>query len=252
MDVPFSLENETALITGGGTGLGRAIARCFVHVGAKVVITGRRLDVLQAAAAELGPRVTAISGDVSCLKNLPTLWQRAEAEAGPLSILVNNAGVHLKKPAEETTDTEFAAIQQVHLQAPFALSRLAAESMRGRNHGSILFISSMAGLFGIPKVAAYSAAKTAVIGLTRALAAEWSDQGIRINAIAPGWIETDFNRGILAADTNRRTKILSRTPMSRFGTPEDVGWAAVYLCSPAASFITGTVLPVDGGASVGF
>lgn len=249
---PFSLENESALITGGGTGLGLAMTRCFVQAGARVVITGRRSDVLANAVAEIGKRVIALPGNVSKLEELPVLWKEAEAKAGPISILVNNAGVHLKKPAGETTDAEFAAIQQVHLHGPFALARLAAESMRERGRGSIVFISSMAGLFGIPHVAAYSAAKTGVIGLTRALAAEWSAKGVRVNALAPGWIETDFNRGILAADGERRSKILGRTPMGCFGKPEDVGWAAVFLCSPAACFITGVVLPVDGGASIGF
>lgn len=249
---PFSLENETALITGGGTGLGLAMARCFVRAGAHVVITGRRPDVLSSAVAEIGTRATALPGDISRLETLPNLWQEAEAKAGPISILINNAGVHLKKPAAETTDAEFAAIQRVHVQGPFAMARLAAKSMHERGRGSIVLISSMAGLFGIPQVAAYSAAKTGVIGLTRALATEWSAKGVRVNAIAPGWIETDFNRGILATDTERRAKILNRTPMGCFGRPEDVGWAAVYLCSPAAHFITGTVLPVDGGASIGF
>lgn len=248
----FSLTNETALITGGGTGLGLAMARCFVEVGARVVITGRRADVLAGAVEKIGGNTTALPGDVSQIEKLPALWKEAEAKAGPISILINNAGVHLKKPAGETTDAEFAAIQQVHLQAPFALARLAAASMSEHGRGAILFISSMAGLFGIPQVAAYSAAKTGVIGLTRALAAEWSRKGIRINAIAPGWIETDFNRNILTADVERRSKILGRTPIGCFGKPEDVGWAAVYLCSPAARFITGVILPVDGGACIGF
>jgi gluconate 5-dehydrogenase len=252
MKRPFSLRNETALITGGGTGLGLAMARCFAQMGARVVIVGRRPDTLADAAEKIGEQATALTGDISQLEELPSLWREAEAKAGPVSILVNNAGVHLEKPAENTTDSEFAAIQQVHLEGPFALARLAAESMFKRRKGSIVFVSSMAGLFGIPQVAAYSAAKTGVIGLTRALAAEWSERGVRVNALAPGWIETDFNRGILEADPERRSKILGRTPMGRFGKPEDVGWAAVYLCSPAASFITGTVLPVDGGACIGF
>lgn len=250
MSAPFSLGNETAVITGGGSGLGLAMARCFREAGAKVAITGRREKLLADAAAEIG--AIAVPGDVAKIDELPALWARITEQAGPVSILVNNAGVHLKKPAAETTDTEFAAIQQVHLQGPFALARLAGASMAGRGRGSIVFISSMAGLFGIPQVAAYSAAKTAVIGLTRALAAEWSAQGVRVNAIAPGWIETDFNRDILAKDLPRRAKILGRTPMNRFGRAEDIGWAAVYLCSPAANFLTGVVLPVDGGASIGF
>ena len=118
--------------------------------------------------------------------------------------------------------------------------------------GSILFIASMASLFGIPKVVAYSAAKSAYLGMVRAMATELSPHGVRVNAIAPGWIETDMSRAAMKADPEREKKILSRTPMGCFGEPDDVGMAAVYLCSPAAKFITGVVLPVDGGVSIGF
>lgn len=249
---PFSLVNETALITGGGTGLGLAIARSFVQSGARVILTGRRYEVLEQAISELGKNASCLPGDITDLESLADLWKQAESAVGSISILVNNAGVHLKKPALETSLIEFASIQQVHLQAPFLLTRLAAESMCQRKHGSIVFVSSMAGLFGIPQVAAYSAAKAGIIGLTRALAAEWSSQGVRVNALAPGWIETDLNREVFARDPRRKARILDRTPMNCFGATEDIGWAATYLCSPAARFITGIVLPVDGGASIGF
>jgi len=250
MKNPFSLEGETALVTGGGTGLGLAMARCLKAAGATVAITGRRAEVLQVAAEEIG--VSALPGDVSNLAELPALWRKVEEMVGSPSILINNAGIHLKKSALDTTDEEFAAIQLTHLQASFALARLAATSMRARKAGNIIFISSMAGLFGIPQVAAYSAAKAGVVGLSRALAAELSGDGIRVNTIAPGWIETDFNKPVLAADPARKEKILKRTPMGRMGSPDDIGWAAVYLCSPAANFLTGVLLPVDGGASIGF
>jgi gluconate 5-dehydrogenase len=121
-----------------------------------------------------------------------------------------------------------------------------------RKHGSILFTASMASLFGLPLVLAYSAAKSAYLGMVRSLATEAGAFGIRVNAIAPGWIESDMLRKALTGDEQRSRKILSRTPMQRFGDPADIGWAAVYLCSPAARFVTGVVLPVDGGASIGF
>jgi len=124
--------------------------------------------------------------------------------------------------------------------------------MMERGHGNILFTASMASLFGIPYVVAYSAAKSAYLGLVRTLATEVSSHGVRVNAIAPGWIETPLFGRTVAGDPERSRRILQRTPMGRFGDPEDVGWAAVYLSSPAARFITGTVLTVDGGVSIGF
>jgi gluconate 5-dehydrogenase len=121
-----------------------------------------------------------------------------------------------------------------------------------RKHGNVLFMASMASLFGIPLVIAYSAAKSAMVGMIRTLATEVSQHGVRVNGIAPGWIETAMSKKALESDPTRKNKIIGRTPMARLGAPSDIGWAAVYLASPAAKFVTGTVLPVDGGASIGF
>jgi gluconate 5-dehydrogenase len=141
---------------------------------------------------------------------------------------------------------------QTHLVASFALTRAVLPEMIERRHGNILFISSMASLFGLPLVSAYSAAKAGHLGLVRSLATEVSPYGVRVNSIAPGWIESEMMRRALNGDAKRADKILGRTPMKRFGEPEDIGWAATYLCSQAAKFITGVVLPIDGGASIGF
>lgn len=248
----FSLEGEVAVVTGGGTGLGLAIASCLCKAGARVVITGRRKELLDSAVRELGSSAVALAADVSELATLPGLLRQVCSQVGPLTILVNNAGVHLKKPGLETTDSDFAAVIQIHLCASFSLCREAAKLMLPRQKGSILFVGSMSSLFGIPNVSAYSAAKAAVIGLTRSLATEWSPQGVRVNSIVPGWIDTGMAREALSKDTTRRDKILSRTPMQRLGDADDIGWAAVYLCSPAAKFITGCSLVIDGGASIGF
>jgi gluconate 5-dehydrogenase len=165
---------------------------------------------------------------------------------------VNNAGIHLKKSAVETTPAEFNAILQTHVVAAFGLTRGVLPGMIQRKHGNILFTASMASLFGIPLVVAYSAAKAAYLGMVRTLATEVSRHGVRVNAIAPGWIDSDMMRKALNEDSERANRILARTPMNRFGEAEDIGWAATYLCSPAARFVTGVVLPVDGGASIGF
>jgi NAD(P)-dependent dehydrogenase (short-subunit alcohol dehydrogenase family) len=245
----FSLEGRVAIVTGGGSGLGFGIACAIIAAGARVAITGRREDTLREAAAASGASyyVHDVADDAAA-----GFVQRVQEDLGPVSILVNNAGNHLKKPAIDTSDDEFRAVIDTHVTGGFRLSRAVLPGMLRSGKGSILFIASMASFLGIPQVAAYSAAKSALVGLVRSLAAEVSPGGVRVNAIAPGWIETPMLRRAIAGDGERRKKILSRTPMGRFGLASEVGDAAVYLCSDAASFVNGVVLPVDGGGSIGF
>jgi gluconate 5-dehydrogenase len=252
MENPFSLKGEIALITGGGSGLGMGIATCFIKSGARVVLVGRRAAVLEAAAKKLGRKALVEAHDITELDEAEHLIQRVNKRVGPISILVNNAGIHLKKTAVDTTPAEFNLVLQTHVVAAFSLTRAALPGMIKRKHGNVLFTASMAALFGVPYVSAYSAAKSAYLGLVRSLAAEVSPRGVRVNAIAPGWIESAMLRKALDNDPARKAKILERTPMNRFGKAEDIGWAATYLCSPAGKFVTGVVLPVDGGASIGF
>jgi NAD(P)-dependent dehydrogenase (short-subunit alcohol dehydrogenase family) len=252
MNSAFDLTGQTALITGGGTGLGLGMAKCFVASGARVVLVGRRKEELENACASLGKNAFALSGDVTKLETVPSLVDAAEKLAGPISILVNNAGVHLKKPAMETSDAEFANVIQTHVFGAFALTREVGKRMVARKSGSIIFTASMASLMGIPLVVAYSAAKSAYVGMVRTLSVELGPSGVRVNAIAPGWIASDMLEKALSGDPARKAKILGRTPMNKFGEPDDIGWAAVYLSSPAAKFVTGVVLPVDGGAAEAF
>lgn len=248
----FRLEGELALITGGGTGLGLATARCMVGAGARVVLTGRREDVLREAASGLGGRADYLASDVAKPGAAAELADAVAKRFGTPTILVNNAGIHLKKPAIETTEEELLRVLSTHVVGAHALTRAVAPAMIARRAGSILFMGSMASLFGIPLVVAYSAAKSAYLGMVRTLATELSPHGVRVNMIAPGWIETEMSRKAMQGDPQRERKILGRTPAGRFGEPVDVGMAAVYLCSRAAKFVTGAVLPVDGGASIGF
>jgi gluconate 5-dehydrogenase len=248
----FSLKGELALITGGGSGLGLGMARCFVKAGGRVVLVGRREAALKAAVEELGASASYEVHDVTRMDSASALVDRIAERVGPVSILVNNAGIHLKKAAVATTPEEFNAVLQTHVVAAFSLSRAVLPGMIERKHGAILFIASMTALIGMPLVVAYSAAKSAYIGMVRGLAAEVSKDGVRVNAIAPGWIESEMLRQALSGDPVRSQKILSRTPMGSFGALDDIGWTATFLCSPAARFITGVVLPVDGGASIGF
>ena len=205
-----------------------------------------------AATRALGESASFIVHDVTKLEAAPALVERISGATGPISILINNAGIHLKKPAVETTPEEFQKVLNTHIVGAHALTAAVAPGMMARQHGSILFTGSMASLFGIPLVIAYTAAKAAMVGMTKGYATEFSPHGVRVNCIAPGWIETEMSRQAMAGDPARKGKILGRTPMARFGAPADIGWAAVYLSSPAARFVTGVVLPVDGGVSVGF
>lgn len=248
----FSVKDQLAIVTGGGTGLGLAMTACLVSAGARVVITGRRTDVLQDAAERLGSSVSAENHDVTDLEGATTLLERIAQRHGPPTILVNNAGIHVKKSIEEHSIAEFHSILATHVEGAFAVTRATVPYMKRAGSGSVIFIASMSSLIGLPNVVAYSAAKAAYLGMVRSLATELGPMNIRVNAIAPGWIETPMLRQALSADPERTIKILSRTPQNRFGAPEDIGWAAVYLSSPAASFVNGVVLPVDGGASIGF
>jgi gluconate 5-dehydrogenase len=252
-NTPFTLAGETALITGGGTGLGFGIAQCLAAAGAKVVLVARRRPELEQAAAAIGAQASFVAHDITQLDRAGELVGAAAAVAGaPISILINNAGIHLKKPAAETSPAEFQSVLTTHVCAAQALTAAVLPGMLERGHGHILFTASMASFIGMPLVIAYSAAKSAYLGMVRSLAAEVSGRGVRVNAIAPGWIESPMLRKALDGDTVRTNKILGRTPMGRFGEPEDIGNAAVFLSSPAAKYITGVVLPVDGGASIGF
>jgi len=251
-DALVRLDGQVALITGGGSGIGYAIAQWLHHCGATVALIGRRKERVDAAAAELGERALGFAFDVTQLDQVNDLVREVGDTLGSPDILINNAGLHLKRSAIETTDREFREVMETHVDAGFALARALAPAMMERGRGSILFVASMASLFGIPNVAAYSAAKTAQVGLVRSLTAEFAHAGVRVNAIAPGWIETEMSKAALSQDAARYNRIIERTPMRRMGTPDEVGRVAAFLCSDAAAFVTGAVLPVDGGASIGF
>jgi NAD(P)-dependent dehydrogenase (short-subunit alcohol dehydrogenase family) len=251
MDV-FTLKNKLALITGGGTGLGKAIASCMVQAGAHVVILGRRRDILKSACSELGPQTSFFVYDVTHTKRIAAFVAQLKDSKGIPDIVVHNAGIHVKKPFHETTEKELSNMLQTHVIGAYALTRALLPDILKRASGHILFVTSMAALFGIPLVSAYAIAKSGLAGLVRSLATELSPHGVRVNAIAPGWINTDMTQKALQNDPQRKDKILSRTPMRKLGAPEDIGWAAVYLSSQAAKFITGQQLAVDGGMSIGF
>lgn len=223
----FSLKGEVAVVTGGGSGIGFAIGRAMHAAGARVFLVGRREGELAASAGSLGAGASFIVHDVTQVDLAGALFDRVAAEAGPVTCLVNNAGVHLKKPAVDTTPADFEAVFRTHVLGAHALTAAAAKGMIQRNSGCILFTASMASLFGIPLIIAYTAAKSAIAGMVKGYATEFSPHGVRVNAVAPGWIETEMSRKALAGDPARRDRILTRTPMGRLGEPLDIGWAAV-------------------------
>ena len=248
----FQLAGKRALITGGSRGLGFAMAKQFIAYGAEIIITGRNREQMEEACKALGEKCKGLIFDLQYISQIADFVSTAEKEHGAIDILINNAGIHLKKDALEVSDDEYEEVIRINQQAVFALSRECAKKMVARKKGVIIMISSMASQYGIPKVIAYTAAKSAVEGMTRGLAVELSPLGIRVNCIAPGFIETDMSAKALNNDKERKQKVLSRTPMGKLGKPEDVAHAAVYLASDAASYITGVILPVDGGNTIGF
>ena len=246
------LEGKRALVTGGGSGLGLAIAEVLAALGAEVIIVGRREEKLVEACARLGDKVSYRVFDLSSLSGIGDFVDELIAATGPLDILVNNAGINLKKEVLDVTDDDFASVVRTNQQAVFAMTRAVARTMVERGTGSIVMISSMAAIYGIPKVVAYTASKAAVEGMTRALTVELAPKGVRVNCVAPGFIETDMSARALNNDPERKNKVLSRTPMGYLGKPVDIGTAVAFLASDAAKYITGVVLPVDGGNSIGF
>lgn len=252
MNNVFRLDNEVVLITGGATGLGRGIAECMHSAGATVVIVGTREEVLAQAAQEIGSRCYYRRFDVTQTQQTTAFIEEINASIGDISVLVNNAGVHCKKPVEEMEDDDFRRLFDVHIMGAFALCRAVVPTMKKNGKGSIIMQSSMTGFIGQPYVVAYSCMKSGYLGMTRTLASELAGDGIRVNAIAPGWIDSPMLRKAIEGDDERKNKILERTPMKKFGRPEDIGYAAVYLASEAAAFVNGVTLPVDGGALIGF
>ncbi|HUF00704.1 MAG TPA: SDR family oxidoreductase [Anaerolineales bacterium] len=245
-------QSRVAIVTGGGSGLGLGIATKFTQHGIQAVIVGRDLEKLNAAKAQLGENVFPMVCDLSDLASIPALVENVIDQFARIDILVNNAGINMKKEFTEVTDDDFQSILTTNLCSVFALSREVVKHMLKQGSGTIINISSMAAQYGLPKVIAYSASKTAIDGMTRAMAVELSPKGIRVNAIAPGFIYTAMTDKSLNTDPERKAKAIGRIPLGYMGQPMDVGEAAFFLASEGAQYITGVVLPVDGGNSIGF
>ena len=245
--------NKIAIVTGGGSGIGLAIAEKFIQNNISTIILGRDQKKLDSAKQNLGDLCEAVQYDLNQLAGIPKLVTDINQRFGHIDVLINNAGINLKKEFTEVTDEEFQNIILTNVTSVFVLSREVVKCMLDKKNGGVIInISSMAAQYGLPKVIGYSAAKNAIDGMTRAMAVELSPRGIRVNAIAPGFIRTAMTEKAFTDDAERMNKALARTPMGKFGVPADIGDAALFLASDAAKYITGVILPVDGGNSVGF
>ena len=248
MTSTFDLTGSLAVVTGASRGIGAGIALGLARAGADGVggsRTGGDAEVAEAIRA-LGREYHSLSADLATLEGAHELVARLDELGRPVDILINNAGIAERAPAEEHTDRQWEHVVAVNLTAPFTLARELGARMLARGRGRIIFLASMMTFQGGRSVVSYAATKSGVAGVVHALANEWAGRGVNVNAIAPGYIETDLTSGS-HADPERRQAFIERIPAGRWGTPDDLAGAAVFLSSPAGSYVHGVVLPVDGG-----
>ncbi|CAN5294199.1 3-oxoacyl-ACP reductase FabG [soil metagenome] len=249
----FSLSGKIAIITGASKGIGRAIALAFAAAGGTVVLAARKPDALDRAAEELtrsGAAALGVSTDVSDPDQVSRLVERTVEAFGTVDILVNNAGAApFLSPVEEIRLDGFEKYFRVNFMGAVHCTRAVGPILLAKRSGCVLNISSVAAFVASPGLAYYASAKAALIGFTKTVAGEWASAGVRVNALAPGWIETEMNEGARAID-EFHSSVVRSIPLGRWGSAEEVAAAALFLCSPAASFITGAVLVVDGGQTV--
>ncbi len=251
----FSLDGKVSLVTGGGRGIGLGIARALAGAGSDLVLAARTPSQLEEAAAlirsESGRRVETVPVDLGRLESVAQLARTALGRFGRIDILVNNAGWNIRKPFLEVTPEEYQSLMDIQLRAPYFLSQHVARAMieAGRG-GKIINLASLTSRIAVPNISIYGAAKGGIYSLTKALALELAPHKITANAVAPGYVRTAMTEPAFADDERRRW-MLSRIPLGSFGEPDDIGRAALFLASPAADYITGEVLFVDGGWMAG-
>jgi NAD(P)-dependent dehydrogenase (short-subunit alcohol dehydrogenase family) len=244
------LDGRVAIITGSSRGIGLAIAKGYAREGARLVLTSRNAASLAGPSTDLkaaGAQVLPLQSDVSNPKDVDAMVQETLAAFGRIDVLVNNAGIQIRMPSEEFELESWRRVIDTNLTGVFLCSQAVGKVMLAQRSGSIITIASMSSYLGMPGRAPYSTAKTAVVGLTRTLAAEWGPRGVRVNAIAPGYIWTDMTEKAAQAGWLEKEVIIGRTPLRRFGQVEDLVGPAIFLASDEAAFLTGQVIPVDGG-----
>lgn len=243
----FSLNGIRAVVTGGGRGLGKAIAAGLANAGATVAVVSRTARDVEAAASELGQNVVPLAMDVASGNAVPMVDAMERVLGGSIDVVVHAAGVQHREPAEHFADEEWDRVLRINLTAPFKLSQeIGRRQLEEHRTGSHIFIGSLSSHLSLPEVAAYTASKSGVYGLVRNLSTEWSGRGIRVNGIGPGYFRTALTEAVFS-DKERYQKMLDRIPMGRFGNPEELAGVAIFLASNASSYTTGQMLMVDGG-----
>ena len=249
----FDLSGRVAIVTGGNGGIGLGMARGLGEAGATVVIAGRDKEKSESAAAELrktGAKVAGIVADITHEASCRSLVAAAVKAFGRLDILVNNAGINIRKRPEEYTVAEWNTVLVTNLSSAFVCAQAAYPEMLRAGGGKIIKIGSMMSIFGTSFAVPYAASKGGIVQLTRALAAAWAKDNIQVNAVLPGWVDTDLTRRARQEVPGLHEQVLARTPAGRWGAPEDLAGIAIFLASRAADFVTGAAIPIDGGYSV--
>jgi len=249
----FDLTGKVAIVTGGNGGIGLGMAKGLAEAGAAVAIAGRNAGKNAEAVAELarlGARAIAVQVDVTSEESCRAMVAKTVQELGRLDILVNNAGTNIRKRPEEYSLEEWRTILETNLTSAFVCSVAAYPEMKKAGGGKIVNIGSMMSIFGASFTTPYAASKGGIVQMTKAMACAWAQDNIQVNAVLPGWIDTALTRQARAQIPGLHEKVVARTPAGRWGVPEDFAGIAVFLCSPASDFLTGTAIPVDGGYSV--
>lgn len=249
----FDLTGKVALVTGGNGGIGLGMAQGLAKAGARVVIAARNAQK-SAAAVEalkaLGSDSFALAADVTDEESVRALFDQLAARCGRLDILVNNAGTTVRKPVDQLALAEWNQVMDTNLTSAFLCCRAAHPHLKAAGRGKIINIGSMMSIFGAPYAPAYGASKGGIVQLTRAMAASWAKDDIQVNAVLPGWIQTELTDGARAQVPGLNERVIARTAAGRWGQPEDLAGIAVFLASAASNFVTGTAIPVDGGYSI--
>ncbi|NWF53493.1 MAG: glucose 1-dehydrogenase [Syntrophaceae bacterium] len=250
----FNLKGKVAIVTGGNGGIGLGIARGFASVGADVVIAARNMAKSARASEgirkDFGVKVLEVEVDVRQERQIEAMVKKVLDTFGRIDILVNNAGMNIRKFPQDLLQAEYDEVLEVNLRSAFLTSKHVYPAMKKVGGGKIINIGSMTSIFGGGKLMAYGTSKGGIVAMTRAMAVAWATDNIQVNAILPGWIDTELTRKARVELEGLNERVLARTPMGRWGTPEDLAGTAIYLVTAASNFITGVALPVDGGYSV--
>jgi len=249
----FNLKGRVAVVTGGNGGIGLGMARGLAGAGASIVVAGRNREKSLRAVGELealGADAAAVEADVTDEASVTALFRQAVDRFGRVDVLVNNAGINIRKPPQDLALAEWRLVLDTNLTSAFLASRAAYPLMKARGGGKIINIGSMMSIFGASFAPAYAASKGGIVQFTRACASAWAPDHIQVNAVLPGWIDTDLTAEARRQIPGLHDNVIHRTPERRWGMPDDLGGVAVFLASPASDFLTGTAIPVDGGYSI--